>query len=105
MAEYEAVWLHSRHQLTLIELAECSGLSEEEVRELVEYGALAPADAASAEWTFAAACVSRVRTAARLRNDLELETRALALVLRFLERIEALESQVRELNAKRASPF
>jgi hypothetical protein len=41
-----------------------------------------------------------VRTAARLTRDLELDTQALALVLSFLERIDALENRVRELNAK-----
>ena len=36
----------------------------------------------------------------RLSNDLELETRALALVVSFLERIEDVEARVRDLSAK-----
>ena len=98
----DEVWLHARHEISIVELASCAGVSEAEVRELVEYGALAPADAA--RWTFGATCVARVRTAARLRDDLELDAAAFALVMRFLERIDALESRVRELSAQAQEP-
>jgi hypothetical protein len=36
----DEVWLHARHEISIVELADCAGLSEAEVRELVEYGAL-----------------------------------------------------------------
>ena len=104
MADYEAVWLHSRHEVTLVELAECSGLSEAEVRELVEYGVLSPADEAEARWRFSGECVARVRRATRLRDDFELDTPALALALGFLERIDTLEARIRELSAQLQSP-
>ena len=104
MAEIEdAAWLHAEAQVTLVELARSSGLTEEVLRVLVEYGALEPASQ-GAEWRFSAECVVRVRTAARLRNDLELETPSLALVLSFLERIQRLEAQVRHLHAQLAVP-
>ena len=96
----DAVWLHAGHRVTIVELSECSGLGEDVLRELVEYGALAPADPDAAELAFSARCVASVRTAARLSGDLELETRALALVITFLERIDELEGRVRELDAK-----
>lgn len=103
MAERDDVlWLHARHEITIVELAECAGLEEGEVRELVEYGALSPTDAQA--WTFSADCVSRVRAAARLRADLDLETPTLALVLSFLERIDTLEAQVRNLAAQLQAP-
>jgi len=35
----EAVWLDERGVVTLIELAECSGFTEDELRDLVELGA------------------------------------------------------------------
>jgi len=105
MAEqHDVAWLHAEAEITLVELAETTGLPEEVVRELVDYGALEPAREASAAWCFRAECVARVRTAARLRNDLELETPALALVLSFLERIQRLEAQVRHLHAQVAPP-
>ena len=100
----ETAWLHAEAQVTMIELARSSGLPEEVLRELVEYGALEPAGEAGA-WCFGADCVVRVRTAARLRNDLELETESLALVLSFLERIQRLEAQVRHLHAQIAAPL
>lgn len=99
----EAAWLHAEAQVTIVELARASGLPEELLRELVEYGALEPAPE-EGDWCFRADCVVRVRTAARLRNDLELETPALALVLSFLERIQKLEAQVRHLHAQLAAP-
>jgi chaperone modulatory protein CbpM len=95
-----AVWLHAERRVTIVELAECCGLPEEVLRELIDYGALSPADPEAAELAFNARCVATVRAAARLSNDLELETRALALVISFLERIDDLEARVRELTAK-----
>src|SRR6185436_20485271 len=94
----EEVWLHERHEISVVELADCAGLSEAEVRELVEYGALVPADAMN--WIFSSACVGHVRAAMRMRRDLELDTAAFALVVSFLERIGELEAQVRDLRAR-----
>jgi len=45
-----------------------------------------------------------VRTAARVCNDLELETRALALALSYVERIHRLEEEVRRLTAQLGEP-
>ena len=99
----EAAWLDAQAEVTLLELSRASGLAEDVLRELVEYGVLEPASQ-GAQWCFSAECVVRVRTAARLRNDLELETPSLALVLSFLERIQKLEAQVRHLHAQLAVP-
>ncbi|HXZ47897.1 MAG TPA: chaperone modulator CbpM [Usitatibacter sp.] len=100
----EGAWLHAAAQVTIVELARSSGMPEELLRELVGYGALEPADPGAAEWCFSAACVARVRRAARLRGDLELDTPALALVLSFLDRIERLEAELRHLHAQLAAP-
>ena|SRR5690242_776474 len=98
--EYDAVWLETHSRVTLVELSRCSGLAEATLRELIEYGALSVEEGD----TFAGECVGRLRQAARLGADLELETGAVALVLRFLERIEALEGEVRHLHAQIAAP-
>jgi chaperone modulatory protein CbpM len=100
----DAVWLHARSRITIVELAQFSGLREEVLRELVEYGALSPADPQAPEPHFNADRVPSVRAAARLYNDLELEMPALALVLSFLDRIEELETRLRELKAQLALP-
>ena len=90
------VWFETHTRVTLVEVARSSGLPEPLVRELVEYGAIATTEGE----TFSAGCIGRLREAARLSNDLELDTPTLALVLRFLERIEALEDRVRYLSAQ-----
>ena len=40
----ETLWLTEHQEFSLAELAELSGLAEEELRELIEYGAIAPPD-------------------------------------------------------------
>lgn len=92
------VWFETHTQVTLIEVARSSGLPEPLLRELVEYGALTTEEGDR----LPAACVGRLREAARLRADLELDTPSLALVLSYLERIEALEARVRWLTAQGA---
>lgn len=100
----DAFWLHAQRQVSIIELAECCGLSESDLRELVEIGALSPADVEAVEWTFSADCVMRVRRAVRLQRELELDPPMLSVLLAFLERIDALEERVRELSAQLQSP-
>jgi len=95
-----AFWMDTHTRLTLVEVAETCGISESVVQELVEYGVLTPAGAEPREWVFGAECVMSVRKAARLCNDLELETSAMALVVSFLDRIQELEAQVRRLRSQ-----
>jgi chaperone modulatory protein CbpM len=96
----EAIWLDERGSVTLVELSECSGLTESELRDLVELGALEPIDSDAAQWSFAARCISSARTACRLRTDFELDTHGLALVLTLLERVQELESALQRLDAR-----
>ncbi len=104
-ADHEKVqWLHGRYQVSIVELADTCGVSEAIVRELVEYGALAPADSDVEPLMFSAEWVGRMRRAARIGADLELETQGLALVLSFLERIERLEEEITHLSAQLSSP-
>jgi chaperone modulatory protein CbpM len=94
----QTFWLDAGARLTVVELAECAGVSETLVHELVEYGAIEPMQ--PGDLVFSAQRAVAVRRAARLCQDLELETPALALVVSFLERIEALEGEVRRLKAR-----
>ena len=95
----EAVWLDERGVVSLIELAQCSGFTEEELRELIELGALAPNDPHSDVWEFSTQTILAARAACRLRNDFELDVPGLALALTLLERVRELEAQVRYLEA------
>jgi chaperone modulatory protein CbpM len=96
----EAVWLDDRGTITLVELAECSGLSESELRDLVDLGALEPLDPDASNLNFAARCLSAARAAGRLRHDFELDMQGLALVLSLLERVQQLESEVQRMQAR-----
>ena len=100
LEQIEAVWLDAHHEYTLAELEHCSGLSQAELRELVDYGVLAPTDPQGAEWTFTGDIVVTVQAAGRLRDDLELDPQALALALTLIDRIRELEAQVRSLQAQ-----
>jgi chaperone modulatory protein CbpM len=96
----DALWLDLRSAYSLAELAQCSGLSEAELRELVDYGAVAPINPGDAQWTFSGDIVLTVQTAGRLRADLELEPQALALALTLIKRIHELEAQIGALRAQ-----
>ena len=96
----EAIWLDERGAITLVELAECSGLDESALRELADLGAIEPLDRAAVEWSFGSRCIVAARTARRLRDDFELDTQGLALVLSLLDRVAELESALQRLNAR-----
>ena len=96
----EALWLDERGTVSLFELAECSGLTEAELRDLVQLGALEPLDPDAAQMNFRSQCLVAARAAQRLRKDFELDTHGLALVLSLLERVEELESELQRLHAR-----
>ena len=96
----ESLWLDESATVTIGQLAACSGMGEGAVRELVDCGALAPLDAQSTPLLFSAACVVTIRRACRLRDELELDSDAVALALAFMDRITALERQVSRLRAQ-----
>ena len=96
----EAIHLEAHGTLTLRELEELSGLAEAMLRELVDYGALAPDDQRAPTWTFPGEVLTVVRTAGRLQRAFELDAPALALVLRMHEEMRALEAEVRRLRAR-----
>jgi chaperone modulatory protein CbpM len=99
----EWVWLDEVQSVTLPELARVCGISNAEVDELVEYGALQPLQAGSSDADvrmFSADCVTRMRTASKLRLDFDLDLFAVVLLLDHIHRIETLEQQVRTLQAQ-----
>ena len=98
-AKVEVTWLDSRETVSMAELSGICGLTEAELRELMEYGALAPVDRQQPEPVFSSERIGGLRRAARLRRDFELDLFAVALLLDYLDRIEALERQIRSLEA------
>ena len=98
--QVEAVWLTEDREFSLAELAELSGLSEPDLHELVDYGAITPLNPDSPQWAFKGECVVTVRAACRLRVNFDLEPHAVALVVSLLERIHDLEAQLTRLRAQ-----
>mgnify|MGYP001418024022 CR=1 FL=1 len=96
---YDVLWLDRSQSVSINDLIDLSGLTEDEVRELVDVGALAPTNPQEVPWTFSADCVVTVRKASRLRDDLELDSHALVLALTLLEQIRALEEEIARLRA------
>ena len=95
--QIDAELIERREQCTVQGLAKISGLSEAEVRELVEYGAIEPLNPDDARWTFEQHCVLTVRTLGRLRRAFDLDTNALALTTSLLQRIHDLEAELHRL--------
>jgi len=96
----ETLWLGNQTVLSLAQLADLSGWTEAELREWVEEGVIAPLDLAAEPWLFGADRLVTVRLAWRLRHDFELDRQGLALTLALLERVRALEAELRELKAR-----
>jgi chaperone modulatory protein CbpM len=98
----EVLWLEE-HQLSLAELAVLSGLSEPELEELRNCGAIAPL--ADPPRSYGAAALRAARAARRLRDDFELDAPALTVVMGLMARVEGLEQQLQELRALSPRPL
>lgn len=96
----DRTWLDTVTPVTLDQLAIASGMNAGELDELVDYGALTPVESAPPQRMFSAACVVPLRTACRMRSDFDLDLFSMALLYGMLARIEALERQVKSLQAR-----
>ena len=95
-----AVLLDDTGTISIAPLVEQSGLSDSELQVLVDCGALTPREIGASTWTFSSRCVITARTARHLRDEFALDdVHAVAILLRFRERIEALEHELRHLRA------
>ncbi len=95
----EVLWLDDHQVVSLEQLLAASGLTEVEVLELVHVGVIPVREAHGTAYTFSARVVTMARTACRLRDDLELDTRGLGVALRLLERVTDLEGEIARLRA------
>lgn len=95
-----AYFLDEESTIGLEELERRSGLTQTDIVTLVELGALPPLSEAEQPWRFSGRAVSLAQRAGRLRHDFDLDGAALALALTYLERIEALETRIRELECQ-----
>ena len=100
----DAVWLNEGGRCTIVHLSEVSGLDRAELQMLVDSGALSPLPEAGDNPTFAAGAMQVARTARRLRDDFELNSNGLALAMRLLARVEALERELDRLRVGTIAP-
>jgi hypothetical protein len=96
----DALYLDAYAEVTFTQLVSASGLPEHELVELVRYGALVPRNPDAPAWTFEARSLAVAKKASRLRHDFELDPHGVSVVLRYLERIEELEEEIRALRAR-----
>ena len=96
----DAVRFDTVTEVTWTQLVNASGLTEAEVTQLVQYGALVPRDPSAAPLTFESRWLVVARTASRLRRELDLDTYGVSVALSFVERIESLEAELRALRAR-----
>lgn len=82
------------------EFLELTGLTEEDLTELVRMDWIVPACTAQQEFLFMAVDVGRVRKYRRLCTDFELNPVAGTIIVDLLERIDFLERRVRALSGR-----
>lgn len=105
-----AALLEPPETITAEELARASGLSAEDLYELVEYGALIPmailAPQAGPEpnaYRFSADCITALRSACHVQRDFDLDLFTTGVLMGYLNRIDTLEREVQLLHANRPS--
>ncbi len=91
----EWMWLDARRAVEAGELARMCGLTAEDLAELVDYGALE----ALQDGTFRADVVAPLREALRVRVRFDLDLFTAGLLLKYLQRIDAMERELRALRA------
>ncbi len=98
----EARFIDDDGTYTLVELVHRSGLTEDELRALVDAGALVALDPAARSWTFASWSIGVARDAVSLRDAFALaDAHSVAIVTRFAQRVKALQRELDSLRARR----
>jgi chaperone modulatory protein CbpM len=95
----ECIRLDDGETVVMAEMVRMSGLSDADLRELVDYGCL-PLVGTREEPRFNASVVPTLREAAKLRRAYDLDLFTVGLLLGYLDRISALEAQLRGLQAR-----
>lgn len=98
----ESIWLNTSDICSFDHVVEVSGLSAQELRELIEIGVIKPSNTDAGNYFFHTQCIVVARKARRLRDDFELDTRGLALALNLLRRVGDLETEIARLRARLA---
>ena len=96
----KAELLTADHEFSLAELAQQSGASEAELRELVAFGAVIPVNPDALPWAFNGRYLPTINAARRLGVSFSLEPKGIALVVSLLDRIVEQDAQLGRLRAQ-----
>jgi chaperone modulatory protein CbpM len=96
----EVAWADAGGTVTVAELTRVTTLTEGELVELIDYGALEPLARGQAQLLFASTWVTPLRAAGKLRRDFDLDIFAVAILLEYLLRIDGLEGEMRAMRAR-----
>lgn len=95
-----AIWLHGDEVCQIDHLVEVSGLSLEEIKDLIDNDLIMPTDQSSNPQYFSLHYVLIVKKARRIRDDFHLDQLGLVLALSLLEKINLLEEELSAVKAK-----
>jgi chaperone modulatory protein CbpM len=96
----EWTWLNDHGVCSAQQLAEASGLSAEELDDLIGNGVIAAVDDSARPKTFHLRYVVTANTARRLRDDFELDRNGMVLALALMCRIDALQGDLIAMQAR-----
>ena len=91
--------LEEEAEVSLAQLCQACGLSEEEIVTLVDEGIIDPVGHKPATWRFHAVSLRRVRITRNLQQELGINTPGAALALTLLEELEELRARLRRLES------
>jgi len=87
-------------QLSLAELCRACRVREDVVQVWVVEGVLEPHGERPQDWRFAGPALRRARLAASLARDLEVNSAGVALALDLFDRIDALETRLKQVEGR-----
>lgn len=90
----EMLWLDEGGVYSASNIVEISGLSSEELDELVGIGVMGPIDRNAETMTFQMRHVVIANTARRLKNDFDLDLHGMALAMTLMQRIDELKNEL-----------
>lgn len=90
----ETIWLNDVTECSFEHLAEISGLSGDELQQLIDLGVIVPLKREPKHYVFQMDYIVIARKARRLRDDFELDLHGMAVALQLLHRIQELEKKL-----------
>jgi chaperone modulatory protein CbpM len=91
--------LEEEAEVSLAQLCQACGLSEEEIVKLVDEGIIDPVGHKPATWRFHAVSLRRVRITRNMQQELGVNAPGAALALNLLEELEELRARLRRLES------